>query len=303
VQENEVRRNLVKRVVVFLSVLSVGYQAFAYQNSERRLRFHLKLTGGVSSLAVGDWNTYMDRATRLERDLGSLLGNEVQGQFEKIRTSPEIEGEFIVSFTPRFSIGVGVGLTWRKQGADSSRIFITSRVGKVDMTHETKISAVPVTVCAHYTFPLLPKVNAFVTAGLGYYYASWSDIYSHRLIGTWEERVEQSAQGQGFGIHGGAGVEYGIFSNMSIVVQASGRLAKINELKGEYDYVNSGGWADFYTGTLHYYEQDFTFMGLDWYSIVKILKEPHTSPAYRNVRKASLDFSGFRLQLGLKITL
>lgn len=187
------RRHLIKSIVIFLSVLSVGNQTSADQTSERGLRFQLKLTGGISCLSVGDWNTYMDRATRLQRDLGRMLGNEVQGKFEKIGICPEIEGEFIVTFTPRLSIGVGTGHIWGKQGRDSSRIFIKSRAGQVDMTHETKISAVPVTLSARYSFPFFPKVNAFVTAGLGYYFARWSDIYSHQLIGAWQERTEQSA--------------------------------------------------------------------------------------------------------------
>jgi opacity protein-like surface antigen len=296
------RKLLLKIIVILLPALSIGYQAFAGQPQKRELRFQLKLTGGMSSLAAGDWNTYMDQATRIERDLGNLRGNEVQGEFGKIRIGPEIECEFIVAFTSGISVGIGTGKVWGMQGEDSSRIFIKSQAGQVDMTHETKMSAVPLTLSVSYAFPVLPRVKAFAVAGLGYYFARWSDIYTHQLIGAWQERTEQSAKGRGIGVHGGAGLEYDILNNMSVVFQASGRYAKINELKGKYDYVNSGGWADFYTGTLHYYEQDLTYMGLDWYSVVKILKEPLESPAYRNLRKASLDFSGFRLELGLKIT-
>ncbi len=294
---------MIKVVVIFLSALSVGNQTFAGQIPEKGFHFHLKFTGGISCLAVGDWNTSVDQANRLQKELGSLMGNDVQGRFEKIGASPEIEGEFIVSFTPRLSLGIGTGHIWGKQGGDSSRIFIESRAGQVDMTHEAEISAVPLTLSAYYTFPFFSRVKIFVTAGLGYYFGRWSDVYSQRLIGTWQERTEQSAKGQGFGVHGGVGLEYNFLKNMAVVVQASGRYAEIKELKGEYDYVNSGGWTDFYRGSLYYYEQDFTYMGLDWYSEVKILKGPLESPAYRNVRKASLDFSGFRLQLGLKITL
>lgn len=297
------RKLLLRIIVIFLPALSIGYQAFAGQAQKRELRFQLKITGGMSSLAVGDWNTYMDQATRIERDLGNLRGNEVQGKFGKIRTGPEIECEFIVAFTSGISIGIGTGKVWGRQGEDSSRIFIKSQAGQVDMIHETKISAVPLTLNASYVFPVLPRVKAFAVAGLGYYFARWSDVYAHQLIGAWHERIEQSARGQGFGSHGGAGLEYDVTKNISIVVQALGRHAKIHELKGKYNYVNSGGWSDYYTGTLHYYEQDLTYMGLDWYSVVKILREPLESPAYRNQRKASLDFSGFRLQVGLKINL
>lgn len=268
--------------------------------SQRKKRFGLKISNGLNYLSGGDWNTYMKLDTKLNKDLANMFGYDLGGEFKEIHTGFNLEAEGIVYLTPRLGISIGSGYIYGKKGEDSSKIVTHLRLFTETLTHDTKISAIPLKLSAYYFLPVSSKASVYLNAGLGYYLAKFSDDYRHEWDGYWEV-IKQTADGGNFGLHGGIGFEYSMTQFLSLVIETGGRYAKISRFEGYYDYKNSNNWADYYKGTLYYYEFDLTWMGLDWYPEVKISDQKPSSPSIRNVHKASIDFSGFTLGAGIKI--
>ena len=108
----------------------------------------------------------------------------------------------------------------------------------------------------------------------------------------------------GIGFHGGVGLEYRLRKNVSLVVEGSGRYARVSGLKGEYNEQSSEGADATDKGKLYYYEWKYNEKLYPWVELLD--RDPSeinfSSPIY-NAREAVIDFSGFSLRAGIKISL
>lgn len=264
-------------------------------------RFGFLLSCGMNYFSVGDWNNYLELDTKFWKDMANLFGYKAGGDFKKIHLGSHLSGEVIFFLNPRLGISVGSGYMYGHSDGDSSKIVSHHQLFTESSTHDTEISAIPIVLGIYYFFPVSPRVNLYLNTGLGYYFGKWFDEYHHEWGGYWEV-IKQRASGGNFGLHGGIGLEYNLMPSLSLVIETCGRYAKIGGLEGYYDYKNSNNLVDYYRGILYYYEFDLSWMGLEWYPVVKLADKRPSSPTFRNIRKAELDFSGFVLRAGIRIS-
>lgn len=291
-----------RKSTLFLSLCSIILimtAISAYPDTAKK-NLDLKLSGGLSYLTVGDWNLSSQGWNDSGRDLRKLTGDKMSGEYQMLHWGSEIAGDLVFNLSSRFAASIGIGYIWINEGGDSSYIKVTNDGITTTHTHDTKISAVPVTAGILYFLPLSSKAKVSLGAGAGYYFAKLTDGY--RLeddTGYWFTRSPDT-KSCGLGFHGSIGLEYSVSQSVAILIEGYGRYAKISGFEGTENVANSLNWSDSSKGTLYYYEVD---RGTGWYPVV-ILKETVPSGSnVRDVREAKVDFSGFTIRIGLKIRL
>jgi hypothetical protein len=207
-----------------------------------------------------------------------------------------LEGDVVVYMTPRFGISLGSGYILGKKGKDVNKIVISQT-----FTDEVKVSAIPVKLGVYYSLPLSSQARFFLTAGVGYYFAKWSEAYRNEWDTGWWT-IDQKATARGIGFHGGVGFELNVVSHVAFVLEGQGRYAKIGGFKGDKDGKYYPPPTEYSTkGKLYYFE--YLPWTENWYPKIYISKEEQAGDRIRNVREAKVDFSGFTFRAGIKIKL
>ena len=168
-------------------------------------------------------------------------------------------------------------------------------------------SAVPIRLGIFYNVLQSRNLNFFLHGGVGYYLADWKeleDYESESQDSSFWKKYETTVHSGGLGFHGGLGLEYRLLGNVSLVLEGSGRYARISGFEGEYNEKSSWGTDTTDEGTLYYYEWEYNQKSYPWVELLD--RDPSqinfSSPIY-NARKAVIDFSGYSLQAGIKISL
>jgi hypothetical protein len=259
----------------------------------------LKLTGGINYMLLGDWNDFMNGLTDYHNDVAIDNGGTMEGEFKSIRWGLDFEGDVIIYLNPRFGITIGSGYISGKKGPDAKKIMLNYPDETIRLNHDMKISAIPVKIGGYYCLSRSSKLRFFVSGGIGYYFVKTSEVYANEWDGNWSLE-NQGAKGEGFGFQGGMGLELDIFKNIAIVVEGYGRYAKIGNFMGERDWSMSFGPSGSRKGGLYYFDLDIP------YGLIPYIEISSGTPGglnRRNVRKATVDLSGFTVRIGFKIRL
>jgi len=273
---------------------------FSIRGISNAEKFSIKLSGGMSYLAVGDVNEGVKGYFNVIRD-GSINPpglSVVEGEAKPIHFGLDFEGDIIINFTPKIGIGFGAGYI---QGARTSEITVRFLDGASGSTgsHELKVSAIPLRLGVFYTLSMNEMMNVVFNAGAGLYLGKYS--YNKRPVRTGECTINQTANASGLGFHGGVGFEYELTPNIAFVLEGQGKYAKIGGFEGTIRY--SCPYPPFKRteeGTLYYFEMiGQTGKCYPWVEISK--EKPSSEDWIRNVREAKVDFSGFTLRAGIKI--
>ncbi|MBE0461752.1 MAG: hypothetical protein IBX60_09000 [Candidatus Aminicenantes bacterium] len=261
-------------------------------------KFGIKLTGGMSYLAVGDPNASLKGLADFLKDQASLGDNIPESEFnefKKIHFGLDLVGDVIIYLTPHFGISLGSGYIYGMEG----KVINKRILGGQTFTEEVKVSAIPVRLGVYYSLPLSSRARFLLNGGVSYYFAKWSEAYRNEWSGGWFNTV-QEAKASGIGFHGGLGFEFNLVSNISFVLEEQGRYAKIGGFKGDKEFrAFIPGWESSTEGSLYYFE--WLPWTDNWYPMIQILEEEPIGDRIRKVRKAKIDFSGFTLRAGIKI--
>jgi hypothetical protein len=271
-------------------------------------RLGLRITGGLAYLAAGDANANLIGATANwnDRALQPGSGMTVTGGAQAIHWGPHFEANVVYSLNPRLGVGLGVGFLRTGESADKSRMVITSPDGTRTTSRETALSAIPVQAGVFYDLVQAGRFNLAVNAGLGLYFARWKELEDCIQTGAnpFDGRYETSMHAVRLGFHGGLSLEYRINRGISLVVEGFGRYARFSGFSGEYRQTNSGGLDATDQGKLYYYEWEEN--GKTYFCVQFFEKDPNElnlSTPIKNSRLAVIDFSGFSLRAGIKISL
>ncbi len=246
-------------------------------------RFGIKLTGGINYLEVGDPNASLKGFADLMNDLAIFWGVTGEGEIEQIRNGLDLEGDVIFYLSPRLGISLGSGYIYGNKAKDSNKVILSGQTYAYGM----KMSAIPVRLGVYYSLPMSSRIRIFLNGGAGYYFARWSESIDWMAF-----TMDQEAKASSIGFHGGLGFEFKLVSHFVLVLEGQGRYVKIGEFKGKT--------LDFIEGTLYYYE---TPSAVNWYPKVGIVDIDGFMPGgARNLRKAKVDFSGFTVRAGIKIS-
>ena len=152
-----------------------------------------------------------------------------------------------------------------------------------------------------YFLPVSSKSRISLIAGADYYFSSFSSSGYRENDTPYWINSDSTGSGGDVGFHGGIGLEYSISNNIAIVIGGFGRYAKISGFEGTRDQNDSNGWSDSTEGK-HYYFEQVVSTG-EWISLTSFGTVPPSGENVRNVRDFEIDFSGFTVRVGLKITL
>ena len=290
-----------KSVLLSLTILCIFFLTATGNTQDFLKKFSLKFSGGLGSTAGGDFNAFPDGLNSLATDLAPFLGLTKTGELENPNWGFDFEGEFLYSLSENFGVGLGVG--YQRRSKETSLKMALESLMSATLTWEPELTIIPINLSGYYFFPVGSKMNAFLKAGIGYYFAKvylkLREEYASFLgLEGWNED-EFEAKDSGFGFHGGLGIEYNLTGTISLYAEGMGRYLKITDLEFEGTTTYASGVIKG-SGMLWYLEEFLDANG-EYYPGLQISEQKPTDPAYRNVREAEVDFSGFSFRIGIKI--
>jgi opacity protein-like surface antigen len=182
---------------------------------KRRTRFFVKIVMAVlmsvsmSVLAMAE-SGYED-FTGFQRGVGFTLSGGYT-QTESFGSVPELTAEFQFQIAPRIYASVSVGYLGETIANHSRGMMGGAPMGFEDHLHRFQV--IPIMMNVYYSVPFGPKAAAYLTAGAGYFAATYWDI---------------NTQSQGdFGGHAGAGLNFRPSRRMEFFTAGTYRLARVD---------------------------------------------------------------------------
>jgi len=248
-----------------------------------------RLYGGGNYLAGGDLNLGLQGWEDFYTALRTYIGYpDKTGSAKPVHLGFNLGGDVLFHLTPNWAVGIGTEILSAKK---TSNISFGSPADTWDWEFYGKPSAIPIKLSAFYFSPLSDKWAIQFHAGLGYYFAK--TMLNSRTVGSESDVYIIDSKAEGFGFHGGVGLEMKLSSNLSLLVEAAGRYASISGFTGSVTYREQFGWD----GTLRYWEAKTSYS--DWYGYIDLTGAAPTGENVRTSRDAKIDFSGFSLRIGV----
>jgi hypothetical protein len=279
-------------------------------------RFSLKLTAGFGSdLPIGDVNdcleafnnNYVFEAHR-ESETGQLVG-EIKTLDTRILNG---EAELRFELTRRISFGIATSLPIRKRNESSLTFTILGWAGPQVMTWTFRPEIrvfFPIRLSTYYMLPLNRRLRLSIGGGIGIYPAKISEFFRFDEIDpsggvSWYTWDQQAKQDFGLGLHGNASFEFLLNKRLALVAEFQYRLCKISGFKGTLKHDSIYGNKYEKSGTLFYYTAWNYFLGIRLPTL-EIWPDSPNDPyiSIGDVRKASLNLSGYSIRIGIHIRL
>ncbi len=279
-------------LAVMLSLFGTAY------GLEEGFKPHMvvRLFGGLGFPAIGDLDSGLKGLSDSIIYLDMASGYSAGGGYGNIRYGYDLGGDLIFQFSPNFGIGLGSGFLRASRTTELRLTAPNPTLHNEIWTFEPAVSVVPIRVSLFVFMPIGRSLNLSLNAGPEYYFASISSLIRDEYPAWWWNEREDKATGQGFGFHGGIGLEIRLSSQMSFILEGQARLAKINDLTGTHAYRNSFGYEEQKKGTLYYWTDLWTFKPFPYISVNETLP---SEPWQLNPRKAILDLSGLSAVAGI----
>lgn len=268
------------------------------------IELSLKLSGGLSYLNLGTSNiAYQEWISKHKESASQKDWGFIGGDTQAFHNAFDFEGEIFLSITSNIAISFGAGYIYGDLAKEKTEISV-ERLARTDIhIRPTITSAYPLTFSGYFLIPFKGKVSLFLRAGTGLLWAKYIEREGVYIIRDEDDDVDpskrkydfhtsKSASSRGSLFHGGLGMMYEIEPGLFFFIEGAGRLAKVKGFFGENEAGDSG--------TLFYLEEYFNTLKI-WQKKYDIYEEVPEGKRYRNVKEAVIDFSGFSVQIGLKI--
>jgi len=284
--------NFRKKMVVTCGSLVVLVMALMPLQAETP-KIGVTLTGGMTYIAGGDLNTYVDSLKQSFTLIAKEFDATTKGEFKKMHTGFDLAGAVTIDFNKSFGLSLGSGWIQAAKGADTN-VMTVSYAGEAmgSLTLDMTVRAIPVSLNAIYRLPVSDKISFTLSGGASYYFADFNHSIAVNLMSE-VDSTDVKSSGHGLGVQAAAGLELALGKNIFLLANVEGRMAKISSFKGD---VSQNGKVVSTGNTAYYYEQD----GL---GAIEFAKTKPTDPTYKNVRESKLDLSGVALRVGIKIAL
>ncbi len=266
------------------------------------LSLGFRFYGGLHSLSGGDLNTGMAGQSKLFEIQAGLAGMDVDGEFEDVRWGFIGGGDLMISFAPWLGLEIGGGYV---SASKESVIAYEGAPDEGSWTVKPSAAAVPIRAGLFVLFPIGSGLSVSVHGGAAYHLATVETAFrvESEVSGLWRgESVKASAEGIGF--YGGLGLELRIAPGVFFLLEAQGRLARLDGFEGDLAMTDSLGSADGRSGKLYHFAVDLpsglSESGLNWLSIYE---EAPAGYGLSEVRPAQVDFGGLGFAAGFVIRL
>jgi hypothetical protein len=144
--------------------------------------------------------------------------------------------------------------------------------------------------------PVSNRLGIRLQAGAAYYLARPEAEYRREWSDYWEED-RYALKAKGFGYQAGIGLELRLSRWAAIFLEGLGRTARISNFSGSLELTSSEEGQVLCDGDLYLY--DYKLAEGAVFTFIDVLDQEPSGPAFSEVRKAIVDFSGFSLNLGL----
>ncbi len=219
----------------------------------------------------------------------------MSGAFKPAHFGFNFGGDLIFLFSP--TVGLAFGAEYLHASPEST-FALTKGSDSGNIILDQSATAVPLKVSLYVSIPTGTGVRATLHVGIGYYLAKMSNRVRLEEGGDFLQ-WENTASANGIGFHGGLGFEFELSPNAGLFIEARGRYAKFGGYSGDLTLSSTSG-TDSVSGKLYYLEE----LGLvsQFYPLIMVSDTEPTPSAYeRNIREATVDFSGVGVVGGLVI--
>jgi hypothetical protein len=235
----------------------------------------LRMTGPISYIKYCDFNEYVD----VWNDF--YVGLNVS--MDKMHWVPEFGAEILVSPLALIEFGFGASII---NGSNEVSIS-ASGVSYLDITH--KLRVYPFTLTA-YVEPPLPfgYFKPLVYGGVGLYRTRITfDYYTFNPSTDVVEEHNSELTKMGFGLHGGAGLEFSVFPRVTVDFGVKARWAVIKGFEGTKTYLD-GTEEDVFLQAGPDADGDYYY-------------GPESTEYKNEYKEGEVDLSGFGFVIGLKV--
>jgi hypothetical protein len=258
----------------------------------------LRLSAGLGrlkadevNLALGGWREGWNRQVEVNPNW-SLLGEKTGS----LHLEADFEAELLLSFSRWLGLSLSAGYAFAS--LDEKQTLLSISQGEIlnDYGRPTKISALPLFISAYVFLPLGQKFNAYLRGGLGTFLATYVVRETNKPAGAarFTYPVYDNAKASSLGYLGGLGLTYKLDQSLGFFVEVSIRSARVSRFEGEDKQGVKGRLFSY-----EEYRPDIDF----WQLQTRLLPEEPDGGTVRNVREATVDFSGYSAKIGVCLKL
>ncbi len=250
-------------------------------------RFRVSFSGGLSYVLGGDLN---EGAIGLGDYYAASLGESRSGTVSPLRTGYIFEGEMNFALSSKFFLNLGGAYL---SGKKESRIEFPEGTYVEAYTTRPRIRSIPARLSISY----YPNPAFYIKLGGEYHFAKCSYFYRYEEADFLQE-WKGDANGQGFGVFGGFGIEANPTGNVRFFLETLGRYCKITNFSGTDEYNDSNGSQSTESGTLYIY-QGHVSEG-ESYPLLYIRGRKPSEAGVSDAIAATIDLSGFEVRVGIR---
>ncbi len=257
--------------------------------------FNVKLNFGLGYSSDSNLGAFVNAFEDYAREIADQWVLTKSGDIQWANYGYAGEGEFIMKFSRRFGLGVGTGYILKNKNDHVELGPIPFMEGGVDF----RLKVIPLTLSAYYYIPLSRKIEIFVKGGPGYY---WSRIDYELLLTALGDSVTTKADihDRALGFQGGAGIEYKVSNRIALFAEGTGRLVKFSNWEG--NETESAPYNTQKSGPVWLVDELYTGLStVNYYTALSYGEKPSDSALIKNVRRFSVDISGFTFQMGIRV--
>jgi hypothetical protein len=291
-------RSIMKKcaIIAALAVLLVSFAAAQPAAN----KFSLKLYGGGTYGSGGDF------AKGIQGQSDYLAESyAVSGSYAFPKLGWLAGGELLIPLSSRISLGLGAGF---ERHANSKAVSYDIGAIAISETLAPKFTVLPVTGMLHWSLPLGGAIKIDVALGGGVYLTkmNWDYAFDMTVLSySGRDAYNFTSKTQmGYGGQAGLGLELGLSSGISLVLQVLGRYVVVPEFEGSWTDVGTGDfWTYSDSGNDHIpWFYNWTFAGATYPQLLFQADEP-SGTTVSDARKAKLDLNGVAATIGIKIKL
>lgn len=283
-------QNFFRNSVLILMLL------FSFGIPARGLDLDFKLSGGYAWINAGDVNRGLEswaewRKREAEEDKNWLF---LEQNVKSLHSGIHMEGEFLISFSPRFGISLGGGYIYGDLKEKQIEVEIQRVAGPFSQVYPVTLSAYPVVLSAYYFFPLGNDFQLYIRGGAGIAWAKYvgREAKKFESAGKYNYFRLDRASAQSPVFQGGVGIVFKTEIGVRFFCEVLGRSARIDGFSGENQAEE--------TGMLYYFEEYIPDLDL-WLTKNEIRAEKPAGENFRSVSEAVVDFSGISVKIGFII--
>ena len=254
----------------------------------------IRLYGGLTYLFADEFNRGFQGQLDMWRYAAAVEGSSGETGFAGAHWGFDAGADLLLPLSPRATLQVGAA-------AVTASALSQADFGPQDVVpsgHEVKITprALSIQASLCYLVPVSSRLGIRIQAGAAYFLARPEAEYRREWSDYWE-LDRYSLKSKGFGYQGGIGLELRLNRWAAIFLEGLGRYARIPNFSGSLETTSSEEGQILREGDLYFY--DYKLAEGAVFPFIDVLEQEPSGPAFSEVGKAVVDFSGFSLNLGL----